>query len=104
VSLAIGNGDPLIEIFRNAFTFKRILQHPAPRHLSSVDNQSVVFLTSRCKSTFHTWCTAVLKGRGVRVRIIGHNNLEGLDEYLAVARNLIMEANEQQKRGSVSIK
>ena len=26
----LGNGDPLIEILRNALTFKRVLQRPAP--------------------------------------------------------------------------
>ena len=29
----LGNGDPLIEILRNALTFERVLQRPAPSHL-----------------------------------------------------------------------
>ena len=37
----LGNGDPLIEILRNALTFERVLQRPAPCPKSSVDNQSV---------------------------------------------------------------
>jgi len=35
----LGNGDPLIEILRNALTFERIFPTSCPK--SSVDNQSV---------------------------------------------------------------
>jgi len=29
----LGNGEPLIKILRNALTFERVLQRPAPSHL-----------------------------------------------------------------------
>ena len=36
----LGNGNPLIEILRNALTFERVLQRPAPSHLWTT-NRSV---------------------------------------------------------------
>jgi len=40
----LSNGDPLIEFLRNALTFERVLQRPAPSPKSSVDNQSVTVM------------------------------------------------------------
>jgi len=43
----LGNGDPLIEILRNALTFERVLQRPAPSHLWTSNRSRMRYPTSQ---------------------------------------------------------
>jgi len=43
----LGNGDPLIGILRNALTFERILQRPAPSHLWTTNRSKMRYSTSQ---------------------------------------------------------
>ena len=43
----LGNGDPLIEILRNALTFERVLQRPAPSHLRTTNRSRMRYPTSQ---------------------------------------------------------
>ena len=43
----LGNGDPLIEILRNALTFERVLQRPAPSHLWTTNRPRMRYPTSQ---------------------------------------------------------
>ena len=43
----LGNGDPLIEILRNALTFERALQRPAPGHLWTTNRPRMRYPTSQ---------------------------------------------------------
>jgi len=42
-----GNGDPLIKILRNALTFERFLQRPAPSHLWTTNRSRMRYPTSQ---------------------------------------------------------
>jgi len=42
----LGNGDPLIEILRNALTFERVLQRPATSHLWTTNRSRMRYPTS----------------------------------------------------------
>jgi len=44
---ALGNGDPLIEILRNALTFERVLQRPAPSHLWTTNRSRMRYPTNQ---------------------------------------------------------
>ena len=41
----LGTGDPLIEILRNALTFVRVLQRPAPSHLWTTNRSRMRYPT-----------------------------------------------------------
>ena len=43
----LGNGDPLIEIFRKALAYGRVLQRSAPSHLWTTNRSSMRYLTSQ---------------------------------------------------------
>jgi len=43
----LGNGDPLIEILRNALTVERVLQRPAPSHLWTTNRSRMRYPTSQ---------------------------------------------------------
>jgi len=43
----LGNGDPLIEILRNALTFEHVLQRPAPSHLWTTNRSRIRLIGMR---------------------------------------------------------
>jgi len=43
----LGNGDPLIEILRNALTFERVLKRPAPSHPWTTNRSGMRYPTSQ---------------------------------------------------------
>jgi hypothetical protein len=56
----LGNGDPLIENLRNALTFERVLQRPAPSHLWTTNRSTNAILNQSV--------TAVVPGSWAYVR------------------------------------